>query len=169
MDYVGDGTAANHVGVRGRRDAVEGVASPGEPQSRRWDVLAGGAFALTLVALALIPEQESFALVVTPVIAIFVIACAGSRSDRVAAIDKTDDLRWQDLILALHGALHRADDGQQVAAVGALRDGPLRVRVALMAFYYLACFAVATACYFVVEVLVRRATLRVASTRRATR
>jgi peptidoglycan/LPS O-acetylase OafA/YrhL len=54
-------------------------ASAGEPRSPRWDAVAVGAFALTVVALALLPHGESFALVLTPLIAIMVVACAGAR------------------------------------------------------------------------------------------
>jgi peptidoglycan/LPS O-acetylase OafA/YrhL len=142
----------------------------GEPQSPRWDVLAVGAFVLVVVALPLLPQSESFALVLTPVMAIFVVALAGARGP----------VRW---LLSRRLVIFGGKISYSLymvhfivfAVVGkVLRWEPfetsaLPVKLALLAFYFLTCIAIATACYFLVEEPARRAIQRVAATRRATR
>jgi peptidoglycan/LPS O-acetylase OafA/YrhL len=66
MDFARDGVAADHDRVRGWRMLWKAWASAGEPRSPRWDAVAVGAFALTVVAPALLPHGEGFALVLTP-------------------------------------------------------------------------------------------------------
>ena len=144
--------------------------SAGEPQGLRWDVLAGSAFAVTSVALALLPRQEALPLVLTPVIAIFVIACAGANgpigwllSTRLMIFGGKISYSLymvHYVVFAMAGKVLR---WEHFAAAG------LPVRLSVMAFYYLVCVAAAVACYKLVEEPGRRAIQRVAARRKSRR
>jgi peptidoglycan/LPS O-acetylase OafA/YrhL len=141
----------------------------GEPQSPRWDVLAGGAFVFVVVALPLLPQSDSFALVLTPVMSIFVVALAGARGP----------IRWllsrrlvifggkisyslymvHFIVFAIVGKVLRWEPFETSAVT---------VRLGLMAFYFLTCIAIAIACYFLVEEPARRAIQRIAAARENT-
>ena len=142
----------------------------GEPQSPKWDVLAGGAFVLVVVALPMLPQADSFALVLTPVMAIFVVALAGARgpirwllSSKVAIFGGKISYSLymvHFIVFAIVGKVLRWEPFETSA---------LPVRLALIAFYFLTCIAIAIACYFLVEEPARRAIQRIAGRHRATR
>jgi peptidoglycan/LPS O-acetylase OafA/YrhL len=142
----------------------------GEPQGLRWDVLAGGAFAGTAVGLALLPNWQAIPLVLTPVIAIFVMACAGARGP-VGWLLSTRPMIFGGKISYSLYMVHFI----VFSAVGKVlkwehfATANLLIRVSVMAFYYLICIALAVACYKMVEEPGRRAIQRVASRRRAKR
>jgi peptidoglycan/LPS O-acetylase OafA/YrhL len=142
----------------------------GEPQSLRWDAIACGAFALVVVTLPLLPQQESFALVLTPVMAIFVVALASARGP----------VRWlfSTRLLIFGGkisySLYMVHFIVFVTVSKVLRwerfeTSALPARFAVMGAYYLTCIAIAIGCYFIVEEPARRAIQRVAAKRRVNR
>jgi peptidoglycan/LPS O-acetylase OafA/YrhL len=141
----------------------------GEPQSPKWDVLACGAVVLVVVALPLLPQSDSFALVLTPVMAIFVVALAGARgpirwllSRRLVVFGGKISYSLymvHFIVFAIVGKILRWEPFETSA---------VPVRLALMAFYFLTCIVIAIACYFLVEEPARRAIQRIAATRQAT-
>jgi peptidoglycan/LPS O-acetylase OafA/YrhL len=142
----------------------------GEPRSLRWDVLAGGIVALTVVALALLPHRSSFMLVLTPLMALLVVACAGARGP-VAWLLSTRLVIFGGKISY---SLYMVHFVVFAAVSKALRWEPyesasLAVRLALLGLYLLTCFALAVASYFLVEEPARRAIVRMAQSRGAKR
>jgi peptidoglycan/LPS O-acetylase OafA/YrhL len=142
----------------------------GQPQGPRWDVLAGGAFAATVVGLALLPKWEALPLVLTPLIAIFVIACAGARGP-VGWLLSTRPMIFGGKISYSLYMTHFIvfEMVLKILKWEQFADSSLAVRVSVLAFYYLACFISAVACYKLVEEPGRRAIQRWAARRKAKR
>lgn len=142
----------------------------GQPQSPRWDVIAGGAFALTVAILAILPQREGLALIVTPVLALFVIACAGACGP-VAWLLSTRLLVFGGKISYSLYMVHFI----VVMVVAKLlpweqfATSSLFVRSAVMIFYFAVCFAAAIACYLLIEEPARRAIQRAAKRSRSSR
>jgi peptidoglycan/LPS O-acetylase OafA/YrhL len=142
----------------------------GEPQGPKWDVLAGGAFAATVVGLALLPRWEAFPLVLTPLIAVFVIACAGSRGP-IGRLLSTRPMIFGGKISYSLYMVHFI----VFAMVGKILQwehfaaASLPVRVLVMAFYYLVSVVFAVVCYKLVEEPGRRGIQRLAARRRLQR
>ncbi|MBJ7339107.1 acyltransferase [Mycolicibacterium sp.] len=144
--------------------------SAGEPQGRKWDVLAGSAFALTVVGLATLPDWEALPLVLTPLIAVFVIACAGARGPIGWALSTRPMIYGGKISYSLYMTHFIVFEiVRKVLRWEAFADSSLPVRVSVMAFYYFACFVSAVACYKLVEEPGRRAIQRWAARRRAAR
>jgi peptidoglycan/LPS O-acetylase OafA/YrhL len=142
----------------------------GEPQSLRWDGLAVVLVSLVLLGQWLLPQDESFIIVLAPLMAFFVFALAGA----------SGPVRW---LLSTRVMLFGGNISYSLymvhfivfIVVGKLlrwepyENSPLEVRLALMAFYYLTCIVIAIACYYAVEEPARRAIQRAATRRKAKR
>lgn len=139
----------------------------GEPQGARWDALAGIAFGATVVGLALLPRWDALPLVLTPVIAIFVIACAGSCGP-VGWLLSTGVMIFGGKISYSLYMVHFIvfEMVLKILKWERFADSALVVRMSVMAFYYIACLVAAVACYKLVEVPGRRAIQRWAARRR---
>jgi peptidoglycan/LPS O-acetylase OafA/YrhL len=142
----------------------------GEPQGPRWDVLAAFAFAATVVGLALLPARQALPLVLTPLIAVFVIACAGARGP-IGWLLSTRPMIFGGKISYSLYMVHFI----VFAMVGKIlqwehfADSAFPIRLAVMAFYYLVCVAIAVLCYKLIEEPGRRGIQRLAARRRAQR
>ncbi len=137
-----------------------------EPQSPRWDVVAGAAFLLTVGCLAALPDGEGLGLLTTPIIAVFVIACAGAVGPIGRLLSSGPMIFGGKISYSLYMVhfivLMMAG---KLAPWENYDDSSVVVRVGLLAAYYLTCLLAAMACYFLVEEPARKA-IRSATSRR---
>jgi len=144
--------------------------SAGEPQGVRWDLLAASAFVLTVVGLATLPRWEALPLVLTPLIAVFVIACAGARGPIGWMLSTRPMIFGGKISYSLYMTHFIVFEMvRKLLKWQDFADSTLVVRISVMAVYYLACFVSAVVCYKVVEEPGRRAIQRWAKRRKANR
>ena len=138
----------------------------GEPRSLRWDVFAVGIVVFTVVVLRFLPPEDSVGLILTPLLAFLVVACA-SASGPVKWLLSTRVVMFGGQISYSLYMVHFI----VLIVVGkvlpwqSFETASLLARVALMTFYILACFAIAVVCYLFLEEPARRAIQRVAERR----
>jgi peptidoglycan/LPS O-acetylase OafA/YrhL len=138
----------------------------GEPRSIKWDVIAVAIVILTVVGLAVLPREESFGLVLTPMLAFLVVACASA----------TGPVKW---VLSTRLVMFGGQISYSLYMVHFLvlivvgkvlpwsnfENASLLMRIALMTFYFVTCFAIAVACYLFLEEPARRVIHRAAERR----
>ena len=144
-------------------------STAGEPRSNRWDAVAMAAFAGTVLGLALLPRHEALPLVLTPLIAVFVIGCAASQG----AVNRVLSTRPMIFGGKISYSLYMVHFVLLAAFVKVLpwerfETAGLVIRLAVMSFYLAACVAAAALCYFGIEEPARRRIQRWAKTHRVT-